>query len=127
MRKLLYLPHWQKPSRYGCLICEERTRNSQNTNNCYLMIKPTSKQNKRMGSNRDMENEEQGSMDNDLHKLFLEELAAVYNAEQQLTKALPKLAKAAESEELREAFEQHLEETEEHISRLEQVTKQLGE
>jgi len=92
------------------------------------MIKPASKQNKRMGSNRSMRNEEQGSkMDNDLHELFLDELADVYNAEQQLTKALPKMAKAAESDELREAIEQHLEETEEHVSRLEQVSKQLGE
>ena len=66
-------------------------------------------------------------MDNDLHELFLDELADIYNAEQQLTKALPKMAKAAESDELREAFEQHLEETEEHISRLEKVTRQLGE
>src|SRR3954466_6426579 len=81
----------------------------------------------RRSKNTSGEENEGNKMDNDLHKLFLEELADVYNAEQQLTKALPKLAKAAESEELREAFEQHLEETEEHISRLEQVTKQLGE
>ena len=66
-------------------------------------------------------------MDNELHQLFLDELADVYNAEQQLTKALPKLAKAAESDELREALEQHLEETEEHISRLEQVAESLDE
>jgi len=92
------------------------------------MIKPASKQNKRMSSNRDMQDRDQESkMDNDLHELFLDELADVYSAEQQLTKALPKLAKTAESEELREAFEQHLEETEEHVSRLEQVAKQLGE
>src|SRR5947199_6740648 len=66
-------------------------------------------------------------MNNELHELFLEELADVYNAEQQLTKALPKIAKAAETEELRDAIEQHLQETEEHVSRLEQVAKQLGE
>jgi ferritin-like metal-binding protein YciE len=86
------------------------------------MIKPGSKQNKRMGSNRN----EQG-MNNDLHKLFLGELADIYNAEQQLTKALPKMAKVAESDELREAFETHLEETEEHVSRLEQIFEELGE
>ncbi|HSU56821.1 MAG TPA: ferritin-like domain-containing protein [Candidatus Dormibacteraeota bacterium] len=66
-------------------------------------------------------------MNNDLHELFLEELADVYNAEQQLTKALPKMAKAAQSEELREAFETHLEETQNHINRLEQVAETLGE
>jgi ferritin-like metal-binding protein YciE len=78
-----------------------------------------------MGS-RGSENESQG-MDNDLHRLFLEQLGDVYNAEQQLTKALPKMAKAAESDELREAIEQHLEETEEHVSRLEQVAESLGQ
>jgi len=66
-------------------------------------------------------------MDTELHKLFLDELADVYSAEQQLTKALPKLAKAAQSDELREALEQHLEETEEHVSRLEQVAESLDE
>jgi len=74
----------------------------------------------------DMESGNEG-MDTDLHKLFLDELADVYNAEQQLTKALPKLAKAAESDELREAIEEHLQETEEHISRIEQVAESLDE
>src|SRR2546421_4207960 len=71
--------------------------------------------------------ENEGGMDNDLHELFLDELADAYNAEQQLTKALPKLAKAAQSDELREALEEHLEETEEHISRLDQVAESLDE
>jgi ferritin-like metal-binding protein YciE len=66
-------------------------------------------------------------MNNALHELFLEELADVYNAEQQLTKALPKMAKTAESDELREAFEAHLEETRQHASRLEEVAEKLGE
>jgi ferritin-like metal-binding protein YciE len=74
-----------------------------------------------------MESESGERMDNALHQLFLDELADIYNAEQQLTKALPKLAKAAQSDELREALEQHLEETEEHISRLEQVAESLDE
>ena len=84
------------------------------------------RQSGRMSSRGNMESES-GRMDNELHQLFLDELADVYNAEQQLTKALPKLAKAAESDELREALEQHLEETEEHISRLEQVAESLDE
>jgi len=66
-------------------------------------------------------------MENDLHELFLEELADIYNAEQQLTKALPKMAKAAESDELRQAFEEHLEETQNQITRLQQVFQSLGE
>jgi ferritin-like metal-binding protein YciE len=73
------------------------------------------------------EGEQGGEMNNDLHELFLDELADVYNAEQQLTKALPKLAKTAKNDQLREAFEQHLEETENHISRLDQVFESLGE
>ena len=70
---------------------------------------------------------ESESWENGLHELFLEELADIYNAEQQLTKALPKMAKAAQSEEVREAFESHLQETENQISRLEQVVEALGE
>src|SRR6266567_3306367 len=88
------------------------------------------KENKRsnqMSARGNMKDKSASRMDTQLHKLFLDELADVYNAEQQLTKALPKLAKAAESDELREALEQHLEETEEHISRLEQVAESLDE
>jgi len=79
----------------------------------------------RMSSGEDTESD--SHMDTDLHRLFLDELADLYSAEQQLTKALPKMAKAAESDELREALEQHLEETEEHLSRLEQVAESLDE
>ena len=92
------------------------------------MIKPTSKQNRRLGSNPGSDaRRQETNMDNDLHKLFLHELADVYNAEQQLTKALPKMVKAAQSEELREAFEEHLGQTREHVSRLEEVAQELGE
>jgi ferritin-like metal-binding protein YciE len=62
-----------------------------------------------------------------LKDLLIEELKDLYSAENQLTKALPRLAKAAQSEELRAAFETHLEETEEHAARIEQIMKQLGE
>jgi ferritin-like metal-binding protein YciE len=85
------------------------------------------KQSGRMTSRGNMQSDSEKGMDNELHALFLDELADVYNAEQQLTKALPKLAKAAQSDELREALEEHLEETEEHISRLEQVAESLDE
>src|SRR5437868_4555434 len=63
----------------------------------------------------------------DLRETFVEELKDIYDAERQLLKALPKMAKAAEHEELKEAFEAHLEETEEHVNRLEQVFKVMGE
>jgi ferritin-like metal-binding protein YciE len=64
---------------------------------------------------------------NTLRETLLEELSDVYDAEKQITKALPKMAKAAEHEELREAFETHLEETERQIERLEEVFQALGE
>src|SRR5687767_15662607 len=63
---------------------------------------------------------------NSLHDLFLEELADIYHAEKQLLKALPKMASAASSAELKEAFESHLEETQEQIQRLEQVFESLS-
>jgi ferritin-like metal-binding protein YciE len=62
-----------------------------------------------------------------LHDAFLDELKDSYDAEKQLTKALPKLAKAASAPKLRAAFESHLKETEGHIKRLEQVFSSLGE
>lgn len=62
-----------------------------------------------------------------LHDAFLEELRDTYDAEKQLTKALPKLAKAASSTDLRAAFESHLRETQEQIQRLEQVFESLDE
>lgn len=62
-----------------------------------------------------------------LHDAFLDELRDVYDAEKQLTKALPKLAKAATSSVLRDAFEAHLEETRGHVDRLEQIMEGLGE
>jgi ferritin-like metal-binding protein YciE len=62
-----------------------------------------------------------------IEKLFVEELKDLYSAETQITKALPKLVKAATSSELRSAFEHHLKETEGHVQRLEQVFEILGE
>jgi ferritin-like metal-binding protein YciE len=62
-----------------------------------------------------------------LHDAFIDELRDTYDAERQLTKALPRLAKAATNPELRTAFETHLQETQEQIARLEQVFESLGE
>ena len=58
---------------------------------------------------------------NPLQELFLDELADLLHAENQLVKALPKLAKAAQSRELKTAFEEHLEETRGHVQRINQV------
>ena len=60
-----------------------------------------------------------------LRDLFVEELKDLYHAEKQITKALPQMAKKATSDQLREAFESHLKETENQISRLEKVFKEL--
>jgi ferritin-like metal-binding protein YciE len=62
-----------------------------------------------------------------LRELYVEELKDIFSAENQLTKALPKMAKAASSEELREGFEEHLEQTKGHVQRLEQVFEMLEE
>ena len=62
----------------------------------------------------------------DLSALFLDTLKDIYYAEKQIYKALPKMAKAASSDQLRNAFEKHHEETEEHIERLEKVFDLLG-
>jgi ferritin-like metal-binding protein YciE len=62
-----------------------------------------------------------------LQKLYTDELRDLYNAENQLLKALPKMAKAASSDDLKDAFEKHLEQTKGHVERLEQVFEELGE
>jgi ferritin-like metal-binding protein YciE len=61
-----------------------------------------------------------------LNDLFVEELKDLLSAEKQITKALPKMIKAANSPELQSAFEEHLALTEGHIERLEQVFERLG-
>ncbi len=62
-----------------------------------------------------------------LRELYIDELRDLYNAETQLVKALPKMAKASSNDQLREAFEEHLRQTSEHVSRLEQIFEQLEE
>ncbi len=60
-----------------------------------------------------------------LEKLFIQELKDLYSAENQLLEALPKMASAASNKELKQGFEKHLEETKEHVSRLEQIFEDL--
>jgi ferritin-like metal-binding protein YciE len=62
-----------------------------------------------------------------LRKLYVEELRDLYNAENQLIKALPKMAKGASSEELKDAFEKHLEQTKGHVERLEEIFQEMDE
>ena len=62
-----------------------------------------------------------------LKELFIDELKDLYNAENQLVKALPKMAKASESPELKAGFEEHLEQTKGHVDRLESIFSKLGE
>jgi ferritin-like metal-binding protein YciE len=62
-----------------------------------------------------------------LRELYIDELRDIYNAENQLVKALPKMAKAATSQELRQGFEGHLEQTKGHVQRLEQIFEKLEE
>ncbi len=64
---------------------------------------------------------------NSLHELYVTELKDLYDAESRITKALPKMAEAAHSQELRNAFEQHLEQTRHHTERLEQIFEELNE
>lgn len=60
-----------------------------------------------------------------LEELLADELKDIYSAENQLIKALPKMAKAAESEDLRRVFEKHLEQTRRHAERIEQICQKL--
>ena len=62
-----------------------------------------------------------------LKKLYVDELKDLYSAENQLVKALPKMAKAAFAEELRRGFEEHLKQTKVHVQRLEKILRSLDE
>jgi ferritin-like metal-binding protein YciE len=65
--------------------------------------------------------------ENLLRELYVDELKDLYSAENQLVKALPKMARAATSPELRAGFEAHLKQTQEHVARLEQIFEALDE
>jgi ferritin-like metal-binding protein YciE len=65
--------------------------------------------------------------ENTLRELFVDELRDLYDAEHRLVKALPKMAKAANMDELREGFETHLEQTKEHVERLKQIMESMDE
>jgi len=63
---------------------------------------------------------------NSLNDVFVEQLADLYDAEQQLVRALPKVAAAASSTELRDAIQHHLEQTQNHVQRLDEVFANIG-
>lgn len=65
-------------------------------------------------------------MENGLQEVFVSELKDLYNAEHQILKALPKMAKAAKSRDLQQAFQKHLQQTENQVQRLEQVFKLMN-
>src|SRR5437588_3582166 len=62
-----------------------------------------------------------------LQDLFVGEIKDLYSAENQILKALPKMAETASSPDLKAGFEKHLRQTEQHVSRLEQICQELGE
>jgi ferritin-like metal-binding protein YciE len=62
-----------------------------------------------------------------LRETFIDQLADIYDAEKQLLKALPKMAQAASHAELKDAFESHCQETENHVHRIEQIFESIGE
>ena len=64
---------------------------------------------------------------NSLRELYIEELRDIYDAENQLVKALPKMAEAATSDQLRSGFEEHLEQTRGHVQRLDDIFANIGE
>lgn len=73
------------------------------------------------------QNSPRTALNSKLKEFFMEQLQDIYWAEKKLVKTLPKLSDAAHSEELRAAFDSHLAETENHVSRVEQVFSLLGE
>src|SRR5438105_15778693 len=85
-----------------------------------------SSKSKRHSDGMHNENSENGMQSSQLMKLFENELKDILWAEKALTKAIPKMIKNATSEELVEALENHLEETEEQVTRVEQVFEILG-
>jgi len=74
-----------------------------------------------------MQENSRNMQENSLQELYVEQLRDLYNAEQQLVKALPKMAKAAQSEGLRQGIAEHLEQTKGHVDRLQQIFSAMDE
>ena len=89
--------------------------------------KTASKSTSKKSTTQKKSGEGKGAHDSLLLDFFVDELKDIYWAEKHLVKALPKLEKAATSEELQQAFADHLEQTKEHVTRLENVFEMIGE
>jgi len=98
---------------------EKSTSSKRNTKSS--ASKTAKRSNTKAGNKSSMQSEDSMLLD-----FFVDELKDIYWAEKHLTKALPKLQRAANSEELQQAFQEHTEVTNEHVSRLEQVFEMLG-
>jgi ferritin-like metal-binding protein YciE len=105
-----------------------RRARTENTSSPRSSSSPKSSSQKQRSSNGKATKSENGSLNGNsqLEKLFTDSLKDIYWAEKHLTKALPKMKKKATTDELRSAIEEHLAQTEEHVSRLEQVFEMCG-
>src|SRR5437762_3434153 len=99
---------------------KQTTRNKSNTRQTQA---PTSNNGRSKSPSRSNGNKDQQSL---LEKFFIDQLKDIYYAEQQLLKAIPKLAEASTTEELEDAFNDHLKQTEKQIKRLEKVFQTIG-
>src|SRR3954467_4826531 len=74
-----------------------------------------------------LSSEENAMQTEDLRDLYIDQLKDLYSAENQLVKALAKMAKSSTNEELKSGFEEHLEQTKTHAQRIEQIMEKMGE
>ncbi len=100
----------------GVLLAVEETHTFQNISSKWQSASPLELTNRRNMMRKDS-----------LRQLYIDELKDLYSAETQMVKALPKMAKASSNTELRQGFEEHLRQTSEQVSRLEQIFDMLGE
>ena len=106
-----------------------RTSRSQSTRNRSSGTRSRGQSSRGQGtrSQRRSQSQRESAGMQTLRELLIDEMADILNAEKQLVRALPKMARAAESEQLKSAIEQHLEETREQVRRVEQAFEALGE
>lgn len=100
-------------------VKKKKMKNSKNTG-------ANSGANKQATKKNSMQNGEHSAEPSLLEKFFSDQLKDIYYAEQQLVKALPEMQKAATTEELEDAFAEHLKQTERHVKRLEKVFRVIG-
>jgi len=106
---------------------DSKTTGSKTTNSKTASSKATNAKSTSANSNGKQSSVSKEMKDSEFHQFFIDELKDIYWAEKHLAKALPKLQKAATSEELAQAFEKHTQETEMHIQTIEKVFELLDE